>query len=280
MTNIEWTEETWNPITGCTKVSPGCTNCYAETMARRLRAMGMRGYADATDDKGRWTGRITTLPEVLNQPLRRKKPTTYFISMSDPFHRNVPYEFITEMFMVMSKCPQHTFQILTKRPELMRDYFEDCRSLPPDCVSLPNVWLGTSVEDQRQADIRIPALLETPAAIRFVSAEPLLEEIKIPNYLRKTWPHVTRIDWLIIGGESGPHARPFNINWARQLIAQCKDAGVAVFMKQCGSKPQLTGHPAGLPNNTYTTGLKLKSRKGGDPSEWPEDLRIREMPTV
>lgn len=265
-TSIEWTERTWNPITGCTKVSQGCKNCYAETIANRF--WGDRKFTD-----------VRCHADRLDEPLHWRKPCRIFVnSMSDLFHEDVPFEFIDKV-MVRSLWTPHIYQVLTKRPARMLEWSKEAErriwKLNDKPVGmtwpLPNVWFGVSVENQETANERIPLLIQTPAEIRWVSAEPLLEAVVLTEWLPK-------LDWVVVGGESGPHARPFNINWARQLIAQCKDAGVAVFMKQCGSNPQLTGHPTGLPNNTYTTGLKFKSRKGGDPSEWPEDLRIREMP--
>lgn len=268
-TSIEWTERTWNPITGCTKVSQGCKNCYAETIANRF--WGDRKFTD-----------VRCHADRLDEPLHWRKPCRIFVnSMSDLFHEDVPFEFIDKV-MVRSLWTPHIYQVLTKRPARMLEWSKEAERriwrLNDKPVGmtwpLPNVWLGVSVENQKTADERIPILLQTPATVRWVSAEPLLGAVNLLPYLG-TW---SGIDWLVIGGESGPGARSFNIAWARKLIDQCKAAGVPVFMKQCGSNPQLTGHPAGLPNNTYTTGLKFKSRKGGDPSEWPEDLRIREMP--
>jgi protein gp37 len=238
-------------------------------MARRLRAMNVRGYADAVDERGRWTGKIVLLDDVLSEPLHRRKATTYFVnSMSDLFHENVPFDFICRVFKVMQACPQHVFQVLTKRPSRMVEFLETHPDLSATCVNLPNVWLGVSVEDQQTAIERIPLLLRTKAAVRWVSAEPLLEEIDLSNFLSS----FGKIDWLVVGGESGTQARPFNLAWARMLITQCRAASVPVFIKQIGACPY--DHIDGK----VWAPDKLRSRKGGDPSEWPEDIRVREMP--
>ena len=175
-TRIEWTEHTWNPMSGCTKISDGCKNCYAEKMANRLKAMGVKGYENGFA--------VTLHPEKLREPLERKKPTMYFVcSMGDLFHEDVPFDYIDQIFSTMVLCPQHTFQVLTKRPDRMKKYLEDEDRKFLDiagknsCVyPLPNVWLGVTAENQEQADKRIPILLDTPAAVRFVSIEPMLGE--------------------------------------------------------------------------------------------------------
>jgi protein gp37 len=308
--SIEWTEKTWNPIRGCTKVSPGCAHCYAETFAERWRGIPGHAYEQGFD--------LRLVPEKLDEPLRQKKPTTYFVnSMSDLFQDGVPDEYIDRVFAVMALAPQHTFQVLTKRAERMLDYFIQerhrghltealaelylsqpsiarIRPLTDEVAEalswpLPNVWLGVSVENQHFADERIPLLLRTPAAVRFISAEPLLGPIDLTggDDPLKTWLRngitalrglltdewVPPLDWVIVGGESGPGARLFNYEWARSIIQQCKAATVPVFMKQVGALP-VDSSADGL------SGLRfLKSKKGNDLSEWPEDLRIREMPT-
>lgn len=244
---IEWTERTWNPIVGCSLKSPGCINCYAERQAHRLASNpATPHYAGTTKMSKRgpvFTGKVAMAPEsTLLEPLRRKKPTTYFVnSMGDLFHESIPDEWIDRVFDVMARSPRHTFQILTKRAERMRDYSEDWL--------LPNVWLGVSAERQQEADERIPLLLQTPAAIRFVSAEPLIGQIMLRNITGK---HPTsepwhdhfdalhpqafpRIDWVIVGGESGHNARPMHPEWARSLRDQCEEAGVAFFFKQWGT---------------------------------------------
>ena len=233
-TKIEWTDETWNPVTGCTKVSEGCDHCYAETIAHRFT--GTKAYPNGFD--------VTLRPERLDQPLRWKRPRKVFVnSMSDLFHKDVPDDYIARVFAVMALAPQHTFQVLTKRPGRMRSLlsseqfesavflategrFEGCFPWP-----LPNVWLGTSVENQKWADVRIPLLLDTPAAIRFLSCEPLLGPIDLFAW---NIDRGMRVDWVIVGGESGPHARPMHPDWARQLRDDCLTAGIPFHFKQWG----------------------------------------------
>lgn len=277
---IEWTEQTWNPIAGCRIVSPGCTNCYAMKMAARIEAMneglpaGHRhggeyiGTTRKVNGNPVWTGIVRLADEdKLLAPLRRKKPTTYFVnSMGDLFHEDVPDEWIDKVFAVMALCPQHTFQVLTKRSARMRSYFspgtrdavfdaasailrprasQDIRALSWDYPAwpLPNVWLGVSTEDQRRADERIPDLLATPAAIRFISAEPLLGPVditairrtKAEGFMRPLDGRFNKLDWVITGGESGTDARPMHPHWARSLRDQCAAAGVSFFFKQWGN---------------------------------------------
>ena len=210
---IEWTELTWNPTVGCTKVSPGCKNCYAETMARRLQAMGVNGYENGFQ--------LSLMPERLAEPLERRKPTVYFVnSMSDLFHEKVPFEYIRRVFDVMAKSPQHTFQVLTKRADRMAEF---CNEI--DVAS--NVWLGVSVENRKHGVPRIDVLREVKAAIRFLSIEPLLQDVgKID---------LKGIHWVIVGGESGVKARPMNPEWVDNIKRQCDKAGVAFFFKQWGA---------------------------------------------
>jgi protein gp37 len=223
---IEWTDRTWNPVTGCTKVSQGCKNCYAERMYERFHGHGS-------------FKNVITHPERLDMPLKWKKPSMVFVnSMSDLFHEDVPFEFIDMCFIVMAEATDHTFQILTKRPERLLEYAQD--SICEDLWPLKNVWLGVSVEDQKTADERIPLLIQVPAAVRFLSCEPLLAPIDIltPNLL---WHRLSgggykrqTIDWVICGGESGPGSRPMHPDWARSLRDQCEAAGVPFFFKQWG----------------------------------------------
>jgi protein gp37 len=211
---IEWTEQTWNPATGCTKISPGCKHCYAETMARRLRAMGARGYENGFQ--------LSILPERLAEPLRRRKPTTYFVnSMSDLFHKEIPFEFLDQVFDVIRRTPQHTYQILTKRAARMHKYFTPGERCVPG-----NVWLGVSVEDRKHGLPRIDELREIEAGIRFLSVEPLLEDIGVID--------LHGIHWVIVGGESGPRARPMRPEWVASIKEQCEQRGVAFFFKQWG----------------------------------------------
>jgi protein gp37 len=294
---IEWLKRpgtkpaTWNPVRGCTRVSEGCVNCYAETMAARFSDPGMWGHGFAEtikkpDDTSvrRWTGKVELIEEMLDQPLRWKSPRTIFAnSTSDLFHEALPDEAIDRIFAVMALCPQHTFLVLTKRPERMRAYLDGCAAhvrierllddLKPSSLwngnvvqaasylssarPLPNVWLGTSCEDQATADERIPLLLDTPAAIRFVSAEPLLGPINFLNYLRPPSSLPGRVvmlrpgewiidpdgahtiwrglDQIIVGGESGPNARPMHPRWACDIADQCQAASVPYFFKQWGA---------------------------------------------
>ncbi|MCL4687117.1 MAG: DUF5131 family protein [Burkholderiales bacterium] len=210
---IEWTEQTWNPTIGCTKISAGCKNCYAETMARRLQAMGVNGY-----EKG---FRLRLLPERLSEPLERLKPTVYFVnSMSDLFHEGVPFEYVDRVFGVMRRATWHTFQVLTKRADRMARYCKS-REVPP------NVWLGVSVEDRRYGVPRIDVLRHIDAAVRFLSIEPLLENL-MPLDLNG-------IHWVIVGGESGPRARPMRPEWVECIRQQCAQCDVAFFFKQWGA---------------------------------------------
>lgn len=211
-TKIEWTEQTWNPVTGCTKISPGCKHCYAETMAKRLTAMGAPGYENGFD--------ISLLPERLGQPLKRKKPTVYFVnSMSDLFHEEVPYSFIDEVMKTILATPQHTYQILTKRAQRMSHYFQS-RAVPA------NAWLGVSVEDRKYGVPRIDYLRQINASVRFLSVEPLLEDVGKMN--------LSGIHWVIVGGESGPKARPMKPDWVEAIQLQCMQQGTAFFFKQWG----------------------------------------------
>jgi protein gp37 len=209
---IEWTEQTWNPTTGCTKVSPGCLHCYAEVMARRLHAIGTRGYEDGFD--------LALHEYRLEQPLKRRVPTVYFVnSMSDLFHKDVPDAFLDKVFDVIRATPQHTYQILTKRAQRLPRYFAN--RVCPD-----NAWLGVSVENRRKGVPRIAELVKVKARVRFLSIEPLLENIG-PIDLKG-------IHWVIVGGESGRQARPMRAEWVRNVKRQCDARRVAFFFKQWG----------------------------------------------
>lgn len=267
MTDISWTEQTWNPIVGCSIESTGCKNCYAMTMANRLQAMDnpalahYKGTVKTVNGNPVWTGKVAQAPEsTLHKPFKRKKPTMYFVnSMSDLFHEDIPYDWITEIFKVMRDTPQHTYQILTKRSKNMREYMIDFPYV------LPNVWLGVSAENQEQANIRIPDLLGTPAAVRFVSVEPQLEHINLISYMggraykckcERSW-HKTEsgrlslignnafcdmcgtqakifptLDQVIQGSESGPKARPWKDIWAMSMRDQCAETSTPYFLKQ------------------------------------------------
>lgn len=227
MTTIEWTEETWNPVTGCTKVSQGCKNCYAELLFPRVYGKE-RKFTD-----------VRTHEDRLEIPLKRKKPTMYFVnSMSDLFHSDVPDSFIEAVWTSMARARQHTFQILTKRPgrmmNLLCTWERDGRGWREGCKILPNVWLGVSCEDQKTADSRIPLLLDTPAAVRFLSLEPLLGPVDLNGLLFSNGSPYSIIHWVIVGGKSGPNARPMKIEWARELRDQCQAVNVPFFFKQWG----------------------------------------------
>ena len=342
MTNIEWTDATWSPVTGCTKVSAGCRNCYAETVADRFWG---KQYGTVDGERRRFTD-VWTHPERLDEPLRWRKPRRVFVnSMSDLFHEAVPDEFIDRVFAVMAisnyvgrcrardcqhepcesvdKPLAHSFQVLTKRPDRMRVYVRTPGRIDAvaeaagmlgnwyigdgalDAMSwpLPNVWLGVSAENQETADERIPILLDTPAAVRFVSAEPLLGPIDL---LSVTFPHArmnvlegvgvatrgvvgqsmpnafsNKLDWIITGGESGPRARPCDVVWIRGIVEQCKAANVACFVKQLGSfstHAVEVGRFTGSEEHPEKHRNRHMASKGCDPSEWPVDLCVREFP--
>lgn len=324
MTLIQWCDSTWNPIVGCTQLingdpaSSGCTNCYAQRQAYRNQAMRLRGYEGVAKKTSKgdivWTGKVNLVLEALAKPLQRQKPTTWFVnSMSDLFHLTVAFDWVDLIFGIMSLCPQHTFQILTKRPERMLEWTEQThrddwanavihhvwkdiahefnstsalnQAIRKPGLTLPNVLLGVSVETQATADERIPLLLQTPAALRFLNCEPLLEEVDLTTVRcldgAMTQPGVkfnsaqplgtfnaltAGISWIIAGGESGYNARRCSVEWIRALVRQCKAAGVPVFVKQLGT------HWA------KTSGTMDTHTKGGDPSVWSENLRVRQFP--
>lgn len=410
MSKIEWCDVVWNPTVGCSRVSSGCEHCFAQSFAHRGLSERHRGLTVMGSKGPRWTGEVRLVPEALGTPLRWRKPRRVFVnSMSDLFHESLPFETIAAVFGVMAASTQHTFQVLTKRPARMLEFFEwlggavRFLAFPPPpidklaCLAddaltphmshadlsrafapgrgaktwpLPNVWLGVSVEDQATADERIPPLLECPAAVRWVSYEPALGPVdfmkwldpytcsncgfhgsindcdetccsdcdeaavyddaigsaKCPkcgkddgtsdsvgftcpgcgsveswgrDYGHKFEGEAPLLDWIVVGGESGPGARPFDVAWARSVIAQGRDAGVPVFVKQLGSWAYAkTWDEAGrYPRRTQVLGaarndlsatdltapnvvvrLLLEDTKGGDMAEWPEDLRVRQWP--
>ena len=269
-TSIEWTDKTWNPVVGCSIVSKGCDNCYAMKMAGRLEAMGQEKYKGLTrkTESGRtiWTGKVSFSEKALLEPLSIKKPTKFFVdSMGDLFHEHVPFDWVDKVFAVMALTPQHTYQVLTKRAERMAEYLTskgriraiyelvaeycDVKAIdtPATFLPLPNVWLGTSIEDQKTADERIPHLLRVPAKVRFLSCEPLLGPIDLTKIKASSCssyhpleshpissPDNPLISWVIVGGESGPKARPMHPDWVRSLRDQCEAAGVSFFFKQWG----------------------------------------------
>lgn len=221
---IEWTDATWNPVAGCSLASAGCTNCYAMRMAARLEAMGVEKYSGLTKKSGgraKWTGKVHCDPRALEIPIRWSKPRKVFVnSMSDLFHDDVPVEFIRQVWGVMRSTRRHDYQLLTKRPARMREILSR-----PDFELLPNVWLGTSVESQEVIH-RIDHLRETPAAVRFISFEPLIGEISKAD--------LTGIAWAIVGGESGPKSRPMQEDWVLSIERLCRSYGTAFFFKQWG----------------------------------------------
>lgn len=352
-TGISWTDATWNPIRGCSRVSAGCVNCYAESVAHRFNAPGLP-YEGLTKD-GRWNGTVRLVPDHLADPLRWQKPRKIFVnSMSDLFHESLDERVIAAVFGIMASSPRHTFQVLTKRPERMRAFLrgqsnakigslrETCFYAARDLLGekplrgrtpwdveypLPNVWLGVSVEDQKTADARIPVLLKTPALVHFVSYEPALSAVDFRRFLLEphdrdrscsacrdtsqcdescktvtTWPLC--LDWIIVGGESGPRARPFDVEFARSTVKQCAAAGIACFVKQLGAnaftrtgeieaEKMLGKTPAQMealygvtpeawtydPVRSYLVPrVRTKSKAGSDPSEWTPDLRVQEFP--
>lgn len=311
---IAWTDLTVNPIRArafrkvghhCVKVSPGCANCYASRMQPRF---GLPEY-----ELGKRAGVEPFLDErALESVLRRRKPARIFwCDMTDLFGDWVSDAWIDRCFAVMALTPQHTHQVLTKRPERMQLYCTDRdvwnrvaliakRGLWGGAPKgnpfwpLPNVWLGVSVDDQQRADERIPLLLHTPAAVRYISAEPLLGPLDLRPWLGRVcdghepWQCddgcPRGLDWVIVGGESGPDARPCNVEWIRDIVRQCRAAGVACFVKQLGARPVYDlgdGHRHRIRElRKAVSGKPLYDRKGADPSEWPEDLRVRQFPNV
>lgn len=311
-TKIEWTHRdgtegmTWNPIRGCTKVSPGCDNCYAMEIAHRFSGPGkpFEGLTRKLNGRGQWNGKVRLVPEKLAEPVNRVTPTTYFVnSMSDLFHESVPFEFISKVFSIMGCTTRHTYQVLTKRPDRMLEFFKWRAEYPEGDLSDPwnedvdktgwpdeipwtpatkarggydtcgpvwpleNVWLGISAEDRQRWDERIDYLRQCPATVRFVSAEPLLGPLGVID--------LSGIHWVIVGGESGRLARQCRIEWICSIVDQCQNAGVPVFVKQLGAVPEYSTD--GSVSRAYIR-LSLRDRKGSDPSEWPADLRVREWP--
>lgn len=304
MTKISWTDETWNPVVGCTKVSAGCQNCYAEKMAYRLKMMGQSKYFSVVDTfRGEhlWTNKIYCDESALDKPLHWRKPRRIFVcSMGDLFHPAVPFEFVDKVMFAIYRSYKlgHTFQILTKRPERMLKYFSgdvDMRilnlfrtsnsekytsetRLTDSIGTLSRVWLGVSVENQKAADERIPILLQIPAAVRFVSVEPMLEAINLLDLngiMAMGGIYGAYLDWVIIGCESGPKRRECKIEWVRDLTNQCKAANVPVFVKQLS----LRGcRKCRFLPCTHLHGHKQINIVSHKPEEWPEDLQVQEWP--
>ena len=274
---IEWTEKVWNPVIGCSKVSAGCKNCYAETMSNRLAMMGgslqedtWAAYSEILrfdyDNpkypnglaKG-FNGKIKIMYDRISQPLHWKKPSMIFVnSMSELFHEKISFNIIDSIFANMEICKQHTFQILTKRPQRAIEYFKWRLSQYPQTYD--NVWLGVSVENQATANERIPLLLQTPATVRWISVEPMLEKIKIRNTniipLKFSWLKSTGIDWVVVGCESGHNRRECKLEWVEDIIEQCKQANVPAFVKQ----------------------IQIKGIVEKNIENFPEHLQIRQYP--
>lgn len=260
MTAIQWTDETWNPTVGCSRVSPGCDNCYAIGVAHRALQPAHEGLTiKRPGERTDWTGVVRLLPDRLTTPLTWRTPRMVFVdSMSDLFHPDVPDHFISDVFDVMAchgPIARHTFQVLTKRPQRMAKLL-GVWAHEDGYVGAPNVWLGTSIESYRYA-WRADHLRATPAAVRFLSLEPLLDDVPTLD--------LTNIDWVIIGGESGPGARPVDPDWVRSIVHRCRSAGARPFVKQLGSVWARKHGQRG-------------DGKGGDMGTWPADLRIREWP--
>lgn len=297
-TGISWTDDVWNIVTGCTKIATGCKHCYAEKMHKRLTAMGQPKYARPFSE-------VVCHPEALDDPLHWRKPKRVFVnSMADLFHKDVPFEFIAAVFGVMAATPHITYQILTKRPERMAEFFEwfseqkrewadnttdsqwnsvvTCWRFAERLLAerspinlrlsrrwpLPNVWLGVSASTQADLYTAEPHLNRTPAAVRFLSLEPLLERIDL-----EVDPHFL-LDWVIVGGESGPGARLCDPYWIEDIVGQCLDANCPVFVKQLGACALEEFAPG------CDRFLALRNRKGADPDEWPEYLRVQQFPEV
>lgn len=333
-TELAWTDATWNPIVGCTPASPGCANCYAREMHDRRHKARVAGKR-LPEQYARPFSAVQMFAERLSVPLHWKKPRRVFVcSTADLFHPDVPDSFIAAVFGAMAKAPWHTFQVLTKRAERMLRWFrrastgegrtavlrgaqahrwpdwymrEVNRGAPAgETWPLPNVWLGVTVENQQAADERVPLLLQTPAALRFLSCEPLLGPVDLAYTAfngTDSFGSMPGLDWVIVGGESGPRARPMALGWARSLVGQCREAGVPCFVKQLGRRPR-TGYydeetrdeceagncewpdPIGWSEHDGQPGLdavvelKLRSLDGRDPAEWPADLRVQEWPEV
>jgi protein gp37 len=342
-TAIEWCDETWNPVVGCSRVSAGCDHCYAMGVAHRGLRPEHGGLTkmrpkDAKRPGVDWTGKVLAVPERLGTPLRWRKPRRVFVnSMSDLFHEALPFEFVAAVFGVMAACPQHTFLVLTKRPARALEFFawlhRETRDpdgewwgvggvlqvmagahwpdLPEDEGDgietgrfaqlvevgeewrpwpLANVHFGVSAEDQATWDERVPLLLQCPAAVRWVSVEPMLGPIDMHTRVIGGTA-LGFLNWIVVGGESGPGARMFDVAWARSLVQHCRDVRTPVFVKQLGAQPidaldrdrWPTGTAFGEPvlhGSQWRARVKLRDRKGGDMAEWPADLRVRELPEV
>lgn len=302
--SIEWTDATWNPTRGCTKIAQGCKNCYAERFAERFRGVPGHAYEAGFDPR--------TAPDQLTIPLRWTKPRRIFVdSMSDLFHESFSFEYIDLVFAVMAIAKHHTYQILTKRPDRAAEYFRSfnlgvssiqrgaacaeallslfgthnewfaaCETVSASRFwrGLPHVWIGTSIAEQKDADANIPHLLQIPAAVRFLSVEPLIGPVNVQRWL-------TALQWVIVGGESGPGARPCHVDWITSIVEQCREAPLPVFVKQvqlyrCGHCGNCWPEPPQWPAEECGEDCVAAARRvlSKSPDEWPEYLRIREFP--
>lgn len=297
VTKIEWAEDVWNPVLGCSLIAPGCRSCYAMRDAYRKQfhpnpkiSAAYAGLTQLTNGHPVWTGKVNLMEERLSIPMRKRKPTTWFVdSMSDLFHADVPDEFIDRVFAVMALCQRHRFIVLTKRPGRMADYFHvngrqhrshlvfkaaqgDINRRERKWINLEGVWplpnviLGASASDQATLDAAVPAMRTLAGAEwnTVWSLDPLLGPINIGK--------AACASWIIVGGESGPDARPCNVQWIRNVVRQCKSAAVPCFVKQTGSLFMSDG--------ACPVRIHLKDKKGGDMAEWPADLQVRQLPEV
>ena len=289
---IAWADETWNPLRGCTRVSTGCENCYAEKMAARFCGPGQPYEGTINPATKRWSGKVRLVPERLMDPIRWARPRMVFVnSMSDLFHEDVPDEFIDQVFSIMARTPRHTFQVLTKRPERMLSYLlQDRRTEWADCAVklcgkwdprllhgkinygnavLPNVWIGVTVENQQAADERIPLLLQMPVAAGWISMEPLLGpvDLRFTNGLVHGCDAADYLlDWVVVGGESGPNARPIHPEWVRSLRDQCAEVDVPFMFKQWGEWiPEFNAGELCAGTNRFKTGYKFHRFEDGTP---------------
>jgi len=320
-TGIQWTDATWNPVVGCTKVSQGCKNCYAKTLHDQRHKAHLAGKKVAPQYAQPFET-VQLMPGRLDQPLHWRKQRRIFVnSVSDLFHEHIPDDFLLSVFDVMRRCTWaggqncgrisgdgHTFQILTKRAQRMRDFVRRLswtgerliladRDAPTSGVSamMEQIWLGVSVENQAAACERIPLLLDTPAAVRFLSCEPLIGPVDLMPWLYDEFEATTMPDldapkppsrglsWVIVGGESGNHPRVLFLEWVRDILRDCAGAGVAPYVKQLGVMPftrKSEFFGKGRSRDSLADGWyhELRDSHGGDPAEWPEDLRIREFP--
>jgi protein gp37 len=305
---IAWCDATWNPLRGCSRVSPGCQNCYAERMcARGLPGLKLpttgEDFAIMTPQGPHWTGQVELIESAPGIPMRWRKPRRIFVnSMSDTFHERLNDTQVGRVFESMCCVPQHTFIVCTKRAKRMREFMtthtKSGGPLAPGTVwCCSHIWFLVSAEDQQRADERIPELLATPAAVRGISLEPILGPVDLRKLKRldysldsagaEVYPllglaaipdcdwKIPKLDWVIVGGESGPGARPCNVEWIRDVVRQCREAGVACFVKQLGARPICPVRPGYEP-----IPMRLVDRAGADPSEWPADLRVQQFPEV